>query len=243
MNIKITENLICIPPYISTHWDQVSLIRTEEDVETKKPILILHLHNGFVVQIPNLASGVIDIAFLEHLQHLNQASKMLPQTKEAPLSKTIGVLLQQMLSNFGNDFSGNSSKTIIPNIEGLEGIEMILQHNSAQNNHPLLDQDSLEKMIGIVHVVTNGNLKLFPNPEPHCTCIHCQTSRSIHSEEDVKDEELNFSSWEIAQTGDNLFTVINPLDPNEQYNVFLGDPIGCTCGQKDCEHIKAVLYS
>ena len=33
----------------------------------------------------------------------------------------------------------------------------------------------------------------------------------------------------------------DPLDPNEHYNVFLGTPLGCTCGEKDCEHIRAVL--
>ena len=40
-----------------------------------------------------------------------------------------------------------------------------------------------------------------------------------------------------------LIVVTNPLDANEHYNVFLGDPIGCTCGQKNCEHIRAVLNS
>ncbi|NGX33463.1 MAG: hypothetical protein K1060chlam4_01531, partial [Candidatus Anoxychlamydiales bacterium] len=40
-----------------------------------------------------------------------------------------------------------------------------------------------------------------------------------------------------------LYRVTNPLDENEHYSVFLKDPIGCTCGKKNCEHVKAVLNS
>jgi hypothetical protein len=36
---------------------------------------------------------------------------------------------------------------------------------------------------------------------------------------------------------------MNPLDHKEHYNVFLGDPIGCSCGNNNCEHIQAVLKS
>jgi len=64
-------------------------------------------------------------------------------------------------------------------------------------------------------------------------------------DEEVKDEELTFKDeWEVKETGDKLlFSVHNPLDPKECYSVFLGDPIGCTCGKKNCDHIKAVLRS
>jgi PhoH-like ATPase len=47
--------------------------------------------------------------------------------------------------------------------------------------------------------------------------------------------------WGIEQTAEQLYKVTNPLDANEQYNVFLGTPLGCTCGLKNCEHIRAVL--
>ena len=42
---------------------------------------------------------------------------------------------------------------------------------------------------------------------------------------------------------DKLFTVINKLDQQEKYNVFLGEPVGCTCGKQGCEHMLAVLKS
>ena len=60
-------------------------------------------------------------------------------------------------------------------------------------------------------------------------------------EEIVSDEDLAFRDWEIKQTTDEKYQVTNPLDANEQYNVFLGNPLGCTCGEKNCEHIRAVL--
>jgi hypothetical protein len=61
--------------------------------------------------------------------------------------------------------------------------------------------------------------------------------------EEVSDEDLKFRDWEIKQTAEQLYTVTNPLDANEHYNVFLGSPLGCTCGDKNCEHIRAVLTS
>jgi hypothetical protein len=81
--------------------------------------------------------------------------------------------------------------------------------------------------------------------------MHCQVARAIHNESSLKkenedivtEEDLRFRIWDIHQTGEKLYTVTNPLDPREQYNVFLGSPLGCTCGQNNCDHIKAVLSS
>jgi hypothetical protein len=79
--------------------------------------------------------------------------------------------------------------------------------------------------------------------------MHCQIAKALHGElpeeqeEEVTDEDLKFRLWDIDQTGDKLYVVTNPLDSKEYYNVFLGDPIGCTCGEKNCEHIRAVLNS
>ena len=57
----------------------------------------------------------------------------------------------------------------------------------------------------------------------------------------MNEEDLKFRNWEIEQTADKLYIVTNPFDKNEHYSVFLGDPLGCTCGEKNCEHIRAVL--
>jgi hypothetical protein len=63
------------------------------------------------------------------------------------------------------------------------------------------------------------------------------------NDEEISAEDLRFKEWEIAKLSQNLYKVINPLDSNEEYQVFLGTPIGCTCGIHHCEHIKAVLKS
>ena len=99
---------------------------------------------------------------------------------------------------------------------------------------------------------------MLPRPEDDCNCFHCQVARAIREalgivpeihleaaaqEEIVTDEDLTFEEWNIVQTGDKLFTVINKLSPEEKYNVYLGHPIGCTCGNQGCEHIHVVLKS
>jgi hypothetical protein len=68
-----------------------------------------------------------------------------------------------------------------------------------------------------------------------------KTQDEEEQEEMVSDEELKFRSWDVVQTGEKLYLVCNPIDSKEHYNVYLGEPIGCTCGQTHCEHIRAVL--
>ncbi len=36
MKVKINEKLLCIPPYLSTTWDQVTFLQSFEDVDTRK---------------------------------------------------------------------------------------------------------------------------------------------------------------------------------------------------------------
>jgi hypothetical protein len=88
--------------------------------------------------------------------------------------------------------------------------------------------------------------------ESHCNCIHCQIAKSFnqssqhpeqHIDEDITEDDLRFQQWDITQTGDKMFTVVNRLDNREKYNVYLGQPVGCTCGKTGCEHILAVLKS
>jgi hypothetical protein len=125
-----------------------------------------------------------------------------------------------------------------------------LQHNQAQSNMPDLPQEILNKIKSLSQFLSKEDAEFLPKAEPHCNCMHCQLARAISSEKEsnaieeeevISEEDLRFRSWDIEQSGDKLYTVKNPLDHQEQYNVYLGDPIGCTCGQKNCEHLKAVL--
>ena len=128
-----------------------------------------------------------------------------------------------------------------------------MQHNPAQANSPDLPEEVLNKVSAIAKIVTPEDMKSLPKAEPHYNCIHCQIARAIHKgiqnmdgeredEEEVADEELQFQQWDIKQKGE-LFVVTNRLDTAEQYHVYLGNPVGCTCGKSGCEHIVAVLKS
>ena len=77
-----------------------------------------------------------------------------------------------------------------------------------------------------------------PKAEPHCNCTYCQIARAIqagslelgeHDEvEEVSEEDLKFRDWDIEQKSEEIYEVTNPIDQNEHYQVFLGNPVGCT---------------
>lgn len=240
MKAKINERILCIPPYLSTSWDQVIFIHAEDDAGNGTSNLIIHLIDGKIVSIKNLEPALIDLAFAAHMQfmekreHENKTANLMQNIVN---EQTLAFPLKLGLSNPGH----------------MEGVEMTFQHNPSQAQSPPLPPEVLDKIAAIAGILTNGDLANFSKPEPHCNCMHCQVSRAIHKipiegideplEINVTEDDLKFRSWDISQTGDKLYTVWNPLDPKEKYNVFLGTPLGCTCGDDHCEHIKAVLYS
>lgn len=240
MKVKINEKLLCIPPYLSTTWDQVTFLQSFEDTDTRKFTLSVHLSDGKTVEIPQLDPALVDIAFSVHMKHLE--NRGLKEQKESVFQQLAGLTPEQV--------AGMPIRFGIGGIPGIDGMETVFQHNSTQAESPNLPKEVLEKVAGIARLVTGGDLNAFPKPEPHCNCMHCQLSRAIHgtakeeiAEEPITEEDLKFRSWEIHQSGDQLYNVINPLDPREKYSVYLGAPLGCTCGESHCEHIKAVLYS
>jgi hypothetical protein len=250
MKVKIDEKLICIPPYISTTWEQVTFLQSEEDPATHQFTLIIHISDGKDVRIPNLDAALIDIAFSAHIKYLERKGQNRQKTSET--SKTVGSLLHQLTGLSPDQLANIPIRFGIGGIEGMPGME-ILQHNQSQADASDMPSDILEKISGMIKMMTNGEIAAFPKPEPHCNCPHCQVARSIHGEthqedlsppdQPVSDEDLKFRDWDITKKGDQLYCVTNPLDPREQYSVYLGIPVGCTCGQPHCEHIKAVLYS
>ena len=75
------------------------------------------------------------------------------------------------------------------------------------------------------------------------TSCHVETDLKHAFKEEISEEDLRFREWDIEQKGENLYLVRNPLNQKEEYNVFLGNPVGCTCGKDNCEHIRTVLNS
>ena len=133
----------------------------------------------------------------------------------------------------------------------LESLTQALQHNPTYANLAPLPQEIVSKIEMLAKQMPPEELGNFLHPIDGCNCMYCQISRilkgSPHAEqkpaleEEVGEEELRFEEWSVESVGDKLYSVTNKLDPSEQYRVFLGDPIGCTCGKQNCEHIVAVL--
>lgn len=241
MQIIINEKILSIPPYISTGWDNVCSIHVEN--ETSQQTLVITLQNNTVVKLPDMRPDLVTKIFQKHSEYLELKTKI---GKAAPINP------MENIFNMDNMMGMSGNGPIKMGI-GLEGIGQAMQHNPDQANAPDIPNEILEK-ISQVSKIMGGEAVLAEalKPEPHCNCMHCQLARAISGqskeedktiEEEVSDEDLTFKSWDIEQAGEKLYTVINPLDHKEQYSVFLGEPLGCTCGHKSCEHIKAVLNS
>lgn len=217
--MKINKSILHIPPYISTAWDNVISIFSQDN------LLIIILKNGSKIEIPNLKPQLLELIFDTHGQILEKNSK--PKTS----------------ISFG-----------LPSISniGLDSLSSAMQHDPSQKDAPNLPADVIKKIASIAKLFAEEANMDMPVPEKNCNCMHCQIAKALqigmgvnpeNLDEEVSEEDLKFRSWNIKEEGDKLFTVINPLDQNEYYSVFLGDPVGCTCGKKNCEHIKAVLKS
>lgn len=215
-----------------------------KDVETG-PVLVIVLHNGTLVEIPNLEPSLVEQVFEAHTKYVEQETKE-PQVESLKTFEPTGK--QKDLSfSFGIPFQMSGG-------EGAEGLGSFLQHNPEQANSPEVPPEVIKKVLAITKALGMDIEKMeLPKAEPHCNCSFCQLSRALHNgidekteeaqEEEITEEDLRFRDWDIKQKGDKLYVVSNPLEPNEHYQVYLGNPVGCTCGEKNCEHIRTVLNS
>lgn len=220
--MKITSKILSIPPYVSTSWKNVATLHVHEI--SGAFLLTITMQNRMIIKVPNLDRSTIDTVFEAHARYIEeeQAPKGLPQ--------------------FGMSLPIKSETALA------ESLAMTMQHNPQQAHLPNLPHDFLDKIKMIMRVFGAEHLDSLPKAEPHCNCHYCQIARSLHGEppkppeeEVVTEQDLQFRTWDIKQTAEQLYLVSNPLDAKEHYSVFLGDPIGCTCGKNNCEHIRAVL--
>jgi len=216
--MKINKNILHVPPYISTTWDNIISIFLQKNV------LIVILKNNTKIEISNLDDQIIELIFDTHAKILEN----------------------------NNTNSKTSISFGLPTNIGLDSLSSVMQHDPKQKDAPSLPYDVIKKIASIAKLFTEESNIDLPEPEANCNCMHCQIAKALqigmginpeNLDEAVSNEDLKFRIWDIKEENNNLFTVINPLDHNEHYSVFLGKPIGCTCGQKNCEHIKAVLKS
>ncbi len=242
--MKVTNKIISIPPYISTSWASVQAIHTSDN------ILVVTLMDGDSVYVPGLDKEQINEIFQAHCAFLEEEAEFISGAPQHP-----GEALQAVL---GGDQAGDIAAQL-GRFGGFDGLTAVLQHNPSQAHAPDLPKEMLEKVASIAKVMGGDEMMEIPKPEPHCNCMFCQLARAIgdadpeqmadiaasalQSDRDVSEDDLRFQQWEIHQEGDQLYTVTSRLDDGEKYSVFLGEPVGCTCGKAGCEHIVAVLQS
>ena len=217
MDIKITDKILSLPPYISTCWKNVVSLCVES--RPYGHVFLIELATGTKAEVPNLDPKVIEMVFATHARVVEQEG-----------SKTSSIL--------------QTFAFPLP----LEGMTAALQHNPEQADAPPLPPEILDKLKSLKDILPQDPA-FFPKSEAHCNCPFCQILRAVTQEEaniplpeeTISDEDLKFRTWDIKMENEKLYSVSNPLDPKEHYNVFLGEPLGCTCGSKNCEHIQAVL--
>ncbi|MDN3505088.1 MAG: hypothetical protein P0S95_05900 [Rhabdochlamydiaceae bacterium] len=241
--MKINAKFLSLPPHISTSWSNITSIQVVQDNGVESLAIILK--DGHIIRIPGLAQEIINLVFLHHSEYLEKESS----TESNSISTSIpqGTIdLQKAIPNFG-----------IPLQFGVDGLQGIggMQHNPEQANSPDLPPEILKKISQVASALgVEDDALAIPAAEPHCNCMFCQVARAMTGNEKestleteeveaVSEEDLKFREFDIDQKGDKLYEVTNPLDKSEQFQVYLGSPVGCTCGKKDCEHIKAVLNS
>lgn len=233
--MKITAKLLSIPPYVSVAWKDISTLHSKTD-STGQLILVITLRNLTQIEVPHMDKPALEEIFHAFSHHHDQ---------ETPLENKL--------------LGGNPFQFTLPLKQGSSNdvISSSMSHNAGQADLPNLPPDILEKITQIAKIFGLEDTNLLPRAEPHCNCLHCQVMRSLQgelpitsdsaasTEEEVSLEELTFKQsdekWDVKQVAEKLYTVTNLLDANEHYNVFLGNPLGCTCGNKKCVHIHAVL--
>lgn len=241
--MKINKKILSIPPYLSTTWEHVASLRL------MNTDLLITLKSGETIIIPNLQPSALESIFNYHVAFMEDEDK--PAGRSAVSFPKVGEKPHADHAIFEQD----------PNAEGIfklglgnaEGLGIAMQHNPELAHAPDLPKEMLDKIGAIAKIVSTEEMPI-PKAEPHCNCPYCQIARAVYcasfsvceektEEEIVREEDLQFQEWEIVQSGDKLFTVINKLDFQEKYSVYLGHPVGCTCGKTGCEHILAVLKS
>lgn len=240
MSIKITHKILCIPPYLSTSWSHIIALHVKDNV------LVVTLTGGDRIDIPDLNLSQIEMIFNYHASYIeSRPNRALPSPEPINLTS-----LESPKFPLSNEETGDSFRfSFGAPIEGLPG--MMMQHDPSQKDAPDLPAELLHKISLILKVIGPTDLSLLPKEESGCNCFHCQITKALRQETEthateepeIAESDLHFEEWSISQIGDKLYSVMSKLDPHEKYNVYLGEPIGCTCGKVGCEHILAVLRS
>lgn len=251
MKIRISEKMISLPPHLSTSWENIQTLHLDHE----KQALVFDLKDGSQISVPGLEQKIIDLVFDIHSKVLEQSRSGEKKGGEKALELRLAEALTRLRQEAGDFEVEGDAFPIQFDISG-GGLQPFgaMEHNPDMAHMPDLPQELLRKIAVVARVLGKEESLQTPEYEPHCNCFYCQVARAISSgveeeeeesfeEEEVSDEELHFRTWDIEKVGQDLYSVANPLESKEKYSVYLGSPVGCTCGEKNCEHLQAVLNS
>ncbi len=136
--MKVNEKIISIPPFISTHWNNVATIHM------KGTILLVTLIDGDTISIPSLTPSAVETIFHFHALHLEQVASIANATDNRKTPER--GFIEQILE--------------IPFRVGIGAIDgfssSIMQHTSQQSEMPNLPKEFLDKVSEIVRTVGGG---------------------------------------------------------------------------------------
>ncbi len=255
MESKIPKHF-SIPLRFSANWSDVTAISFDNDE------LKICLNSGQEVFFKDLDLKTVDNIFKQHSKYISSLENQEASEKQTPQKKSNEAPSPTEQTNQDHTFEvlQKGLKEVVSMTMKLGGsaigeLGAILEHNPAHAELPPLPQDMAERMKVLSNIIPKEDLEAMNPPIEGCNCLYCQIQRIIrnessktfetspHEEDAVDDKELEFSEWQVTSIGDKLYSVVNKLDTNEEYRVFLGEPMGCTCGRPHCEHIVAVLRS
>ncbi len=249
--MKINQRVLHIPPYISCKWSEIASIRVET-IEGKD-LLHVHLLSGAKATVLNLTQDEIDLIFKMHVHHLEEVAEeeeKFKNVKEIPFFSNL-FQAPPMDANVATSFGAPISFHLDAN----DPSSLFQGHNPQFSQSPPLPKEILDKITLIAKAI-GGDMIKEVEPVELCNCFFCQIARALKNErtEDRKPHvPKNLPKdllrggidpeWMVDEVGPHMFRVVSREEPEVIYQVYLGEPIGCSCGSNRCQHIIAALKS
>lgn len=238
--MKINSNVISIPPYITTSWENVNVINVEIDKDKKK-ILIISLESGDQIKIPELSDEDIHNVTSSFESFIEKTSNEQNFVDHNSMISGLTEVFQQFIND------GKTSQATMSQSPGIGVVKVPLGHSALHSNMPIFDPESLRNIIKTIKAIGEGR-NLFEKGEYQecCNCIYCQACKFLQEEKtenELKEENLEFaSSWNVEEVNSNEYLVSNK-ENNSTFNVKLEPSVACSCGSNKCEHIRIVLMN
>lgn len=247
--MKINQRVLHIPPYISCKWSEIASIGVE-NIEGKD-LLHVQLLSGARATVPNLNQDEIDLIFKMHVHHLEEVAdeeERFKNVKEIPFFSNL-FQAPPMDANVATSFGAPISFHLDAN----DPSSLFQGHNPQFSNSPPLPKEILDKITLIAKAI-GGEMIKEVEPVELCNCFFCQIARALKNER-IEERKPHVPKnlpkdllrggidpeWMVDEVGPNMFKVISREEPGMVYQVYLGHPIGCSCGSNRCQHIIAAL--